>query len=138
MILRGKQAFRHCGEQDQDDPGVTFHLATPQFTSFDKPASSFFLFLFRHGHREFRKSLQRPHTRLRLRAKGTAKKSGPARIANFVRRVNAKIVLCQPYLWRRLNLTTTTSKSHRRTRSFALPTYRQKRMLPGANNVVPV
>src|SRR5882724_4631411 len=88
------------GKQDQGDPGVTLHRATPQFTILDKPDSSFFLFLFRHGHREFRKSLQRPHTRLRLRAKGTAKKSGPARIANFVRRVNAKIVLCQPHLWR--------------------------------------
>jgi hypothetical protein len=28
-------------------------------------------------------------------------KSEPGRIANFVRSVNAKIVLCQPHLWRR-------------------------------------
>jgi hypothetical protein len=53
MILSGKQALRHCGEQDQDDPGVTLHRYS-SIHKLDKPASSFFLFLFRHGHREFR------------------------------------------------------------------------------------
>jgi hypothetical protein len=57
MILGRKPALRHSGQQHQGDPTATLHLATPQFTSFDKPASSFYFSVqvsFSRRHRECR------------------------------------------------------------------------------------